>query len=141
MAEIHKSIYTILGVPFEDLEYLTQQNAIRTNSSGPALQAQSAKQALLSSLVNLVNQRSIEPKYDLIALFLLVSRNATMVNMFTLVSWRNQALARPISAGGTRIRLSPYPAFFEELCRYHAASAMTMKHVAKEDVVHAGKRR
>lgn len=29
-------IYTILGVPFEDLEYLTQQNAIRTNGSATA---------------------------------------------------------------------------------------------------------
>lgn len=38
-----KIIYTILGVPFEDLEYLTQQNAIRTNGSGTALQAQAAK--------------------------------------------------------------------------------------------------
>lgn len=39
-----KIIYTILGVPFEDLEYLTQQNAIRTNGSGTALQAQAANQ-------------------------------------------------------------------------------------------------
>lgn len=39
-----KIIYTILGVPFEDLEYLAQQNAIRTNGSGTALQAQVANQ-------------------------------------------------------------------------------------------------
>lgn len=37
-------IYTILGVPFEDLVYLTQQNAIRSNGSGTALQAQAANQ-------------------------------------------------------------------------------------------------
>ncbi|WQF85256.1 Putative cytochrome P450 superfamily [Colletotrichum destructivum] len=92
----YKSIDTILGVLFEDLEYLTQQNAIRTNSSGPALQAQSANQELLSFLANLVNQRSIEPKYDLVRKLI-------------------------------------------ELCRYPAASKMAMKHVAKEDIVLAGK--
>lgn len=31
------------------------------------------------------------------------------------------------------------PAFVEELCRYHTASAMAMKRVAKEDVEIGGK--
>ncbi len=35
-------IYTILGVPFEDLAFLTQQNAIRTNGSATAREAASA---------------------------------------------------------------------------------------------------
>lgn len=35
-------IYTILGVPFEDLEFLTRQNAIRTNGSATAREASSA---------------------------------------------------------------------------------------------------
>lgn len=37
-------IYTILGVPFEDLEYLTQQNAIRSNGSATAQEASAANQ-------------------------------------------------------------------------------------------------
>jgi fungal nitric oxide reductase len=37
-------IYTILGVPFEDLEYLTQQNAIRSNGSATAQEASLANQ-------------------------------------------------------------------------------------------------
>lgn len=32
-------IYTILGVPFEDLEYLTPYNAVRTNGSSTGLEA------------------------------------------------------------------------------------------------------
>lgn len=35
-------IYTILGVPFKDLEYLTNQNAIRTNGSSTAREASAA---------------------------------------------------------------------------------------------------
>lgn len=37
-------IYTILGVPFNDLEYLTNQNAIRTNGSSTAREASAANQ-------------------------------------------------------------------------------------------------
>lgn len=35
-------IYTILGVPFEDLEFLTTQNAVRCNGSSTAREASSA---------------------------------------------------------------------------------------------------
>jgi fungal nitric oxide reductase len=37
-------IYTILGVPFEDLEFLTHQNAIRSNGSGTVQEAAAANQ-------------------------------------------------------------------------------------------------
>ncbi|KAJ0315591.1 hypothetical protein COL5a_011903 [Colletotrichum fioriniae] len=146
-------IYTILGVPFEDLEYLTQQNAIRTNGSGTALQAQSANQELLNYLAKLVDQRNIEPKDDLIsklvveqlrpghieksdavqiAFLLLVAGNATMVNMIALgviELFRNPAQLAQLKADP-----SLAPAFVEELCRYHTGSAMAMKRVAKEDI-------
>ncbi|GKT63862.1 cytochrome P450 55A1 [Colletotrichum tofieldiae] len=154
-------IYTILGVPFEDLEYLTQQNAIRTNGSGTALQAQSANQyailhpiaktlrELLDYLAKLVDQRSIEPKDDLIsklvveqlrpghieksdavqiAFLILVAGNATMVNMIALLE---ELKASPSLA----------PSFVEELCRFHTGSALAMKRVAKEDIVLGGKAR
>lgn len=106
-----KVIYTILGVPFKDLEFLTQQNAIRTNGSATARQASSASQGLLDYLSDLVDKRIAEPTDDLIsrlvveqvkpghlekadavqiAFLLLVAGNATMVNMIALVSWLGQ---------------------------------------------------
>ncbi|GJC87448.1 cytochrome P450 55A3 [Colletotrichum liriopes] len=163
-------IYTILGVPFEDLEYLTQQNAIRTNGSGTALQAQSANQyailhpiaktlrELLDYLAKLVDQRSIEPKDDLIsklvveqlrpghieksdavqiAFLILVAGNATMVNMIALgviELFRNPSQLEELKANP-----SLAPSFVEELCRYHTGSALAMKRVAKEDIILGGK--
>ncbi|KAF5020287.1 hypothetical protein F66182_7663 [Fusarium sp. NRRL 66182] len=76
-------IYTILGVPFHDLEYLTQQNAIRTNGSSTAREASAANKSvhvhgqmtlletnidreLLDYLADLVDRRLEEPKDDLI---------------------------------------------------------------------------
>ena len=79
-------IYTILGVPFEDLEFLTAQNAIRTNGSATAREAASANQwvslvlsfvlvpqltelsrDLLDYLAKLVDLRLETPKDDLIS--------------------------------------------------------------------------
>jgi nitric oxide reductase len=37
-------IYTILGVPFDDLEYLTEQAAIRSHGSANAREASAANQ-------------------------------------------------------------------------------------------------
>lgn len=37
-----KVIYEILGVPAEDMEYLTETNAVRTNGSSTAAAAQNA---------------------------------------------------------------------------------------------------
>ncbi|KAH8768284.1 cytochrome P450 55A3 [Diaporthe sp. PMI_573] len=151
-------IYTILGVPFEDLEYLTHQNAIRSNGSGTALQAQAASQELLDYLAKLVDKRLVEPKDDLIsrlaveqlkpghiqrsdavqiAFLLLVAGNATMVNMIALGVIE---LARnPKQLDDLKADPSLAAAFVEELCRYHTGSSMAMKRVAKEDVEIGGK--
>ena len=74
-----------MGVPFEDLDYLTTQNAIRTNGSSTALEASTANQyvqtrlsyqdayvhqlnrELLNYLDNLVDKRLTDPKDDLIS--------------------------------------------------------------------------
>ncbi|KAF6825944.1 cytochrome p450 55a3 [Colletotrichum plurivorum] len=151
-------IYTILGVPFEDLEYLTQQNAIRTNGSGTALQAQAANQELLDYIAKLVDKRSEEPKDDLIsklvveqlkpghieksdamqiAFLLLVAGNATMVNMIALGVI--ELMRNPAQLAELKTDPSLAPVFVEELCRFHTGSAMAMKRVAKEDVVIGGK--
>ncbi|KAF9871353.1 cytochrome p450 55a3 [Colletotrichum karsti] len=150
-------IYTILGVPFEDLEYLTQQNAIRTNGSGTALQAQAANQELLDYLANLVEKRSESPKDDLIsklvveqlkpghieksdavqiAFLLLVAGNATMVNMIALGVI--ELIRNPSQLAELKADPSLAKAFVEELCRYHTGSSMAMKRVAKEDIVLGG---
>ncbi|KAL0936800.1 cytochrome p450 55a3 [Colletotrichum truncatum] len=151
-------IYTILGVPFEDLEYLTQQNAIRTNGSGTALQAQAANQELLDYLANLVDKRSEEPKDDLISklvveqlkpghiemsdavqisFLLLVAGNATMVNMIALGVI--ELIRNPSQLEELKADPSLAKAFVEELCRYHTGSSLAMKRVAKEDIVLGGK--
>ncbi|KAM0328964.1 hypothetical protein ACHAPQ_006964 [Fusarium lateritium] len=147
-------IYTILGVPFHDLQYLTQQNAIRTNGSSTAREASSANQELLDYLAKLVEQRLDEPKDDLIsklcteqvkpgtigkadavqiAFLLLVAGNATMVNMIALGV---VTLAQhPDQLEQLKADPSLAAKFVEELCRYHTASALAIKRTAKEDVM------
>ncbi|KAK4176864.1 putative cytochrome P450 B-class [Triangularia setosa] len=152
-------IYTILGVPFEDLEFLTQQNAIRTNGSSTAREASGAAQELLKYLTELVEKRFQDPKDDLVsrlvteqvktgnlskedavqmAFLLLVAGNATMVNMIALgvvTLFQNPNQFAELKADPTKWA-GP---FVEELCRYHTASAMAMKRTAKEDVEIGGK--
>ncbi|KAK4652840.1 hypothetical protein QC762_512910 [Podospora pseudocomata] len=152
-------IYTILGVPFEDLEFLTQQNAIRTNGSSTAREASGAAQELLKYLTQLVEKRLESPKDDLVsrlvteqvktgnlskedavqmAFLLLVAGNATMVNMIALgvvTLFQNPDQLAELKADPEKWA-GP---FVEELCRYHTASAMAMKRTAKEDVEIGGK--
>ncbi|GAB1317816.1 hypothetical protein MFIFM68171_08026 [Madurella fahalii] len=152
-------IYTILGVPFEDLEFLTRQNSIRTNGSSTAREASAAAQELLRYLSELVEKRMEQPKDDLVsqmctqyiktgnlskedavqmAFLLLVAGNATMVNMIALgvvtLAQHPDQLAE-LKADPARWAAP----FVEELCRYHTASAMAIKRTAKEDVEIGGK--
>ncbi|AEO68221.1 4b72ec53-8c48-4fb7-868a-96bdfe2182ab [Thermothielavioides terrestris] len=152
-------IYTILGVPFEDLEFLTRQNAIRTNGSSTAREASAAADELLRYLTRLAEQRAKEPKDDLVsqlmieqvkkgnleqadavqmAFLLLVAGNATMVNMIALGA---VTLAQhPEQMAELKADPAKWaPAFVEELCRYHTASAMAIKRTAKEDLEIGGK--
>ncbi|XWW96314.1 hypothetical protein V2A60_004287 [Cordyceps javanica] len=151
-------IYTMLGVPFSDLEFLTKQNSIRTNGSSTARQASEASRDLLDYLGRLVDERVTEPRDDIIshlavnyykpgviskadvvqnAFLLLVAGNATMVNMITLgviTLFQNPSqLAELVSNPALA------PAFVEELCRYHTASAMAIKRTAISDIELGGK--
>ncbi|KAH8925280.1 cytochrome P450, partial [Atractiella rhizophila] len=147
-------IYGILGVPFKDLEYLTQQNAIRSNGSGTAAEAQAANQELLDYLANLVEVKKAEPGHDLIseliekqlnhghleksdvvqlAFLMLVAGNATMVNMIALGIVT--LLQHPDQLAALKKDPSLAKDFVEELCRYHTGSALATKRVAKEDIV------
>lgn len=146
-------IYGILGVPFDDLEFLTTQAAIRGNGSATATEASQANQTLLDYIGDLVDKRSVEARDDLIsklvteqvkpghiersdaiaiAFLMLVAGNATMVNMInlgvvTLLQHPTQLEALKSDPGLTK-------AFVSELCRYHVGSAMATRRVAKVDV-------
>nr|OQO23714.1 Cytochrome P450 55A3 [Rachicladosporium sp. CCFEE 5018] len=152
------TIYRILGVPLEDLEFLTQQNAIRSNGSATATEASSANSTLLKYLGELVRERLLVPGDDLITVLaqeqiktgnlseedavqvvflLLVAGNATMVNMISL--GLVTALQNPEQLQALVKDLKLMPKFVEELCRYHQGSAMATRRVAKIDVVYGGK--
>lgn len=149
-------IYTILGVPLKDLEFLTLQNAIRTNGSSTAREASAASAGLLEYLGKLVDARMDEPKDDLVstlckavaagkldrtsavqvAFLLLVAGNATMVNMIAL----GVATLAKYPSQLELLKADPSLAanMVQELCRYHTASAMALKRVALEDIVLGG---
>jgi nitric oxide reductase len=150
-------IYGILGVPFKDLEYLTQCNAIRTNGSATATEASNANKELLDYLAHLVDKRSEEAEEDLIsklvseqvkpghlskedavqiAFLLLVAGNATMVTMINLGVVT--LLQHPNQLADLKANPSLAKFFVEELCRYHQGSAMATRRVANEDVVYGG---
>ncbi|KAL2847416.1 cytochrome P450 55A2 [Aspergillus pseudodeflectus] len=146
-------IYHILGIPIEDIKYLTEMNAIRTNGSSTASAAQNANQDLLEYLAKLVDRRATDPKNDLIsaliveqlnhghlekqdviqlAFLLLVAGNATMVNMINLGVVT--LLENPSQLEDLKKDPSLASAFVEELCRFHTASALATRRVAKVDI-------
>ncbi|KAH7383908.1 cytochrome P450 55A3 [Pyrenochaeta sp. MPI-SDFR-AT-0127] len=150
-------IYGILGVPFEDLEFLTNQAAIRSNGSATATEASRANQTLLDYIGDLVEKRSNEPKDDLIsklvteqvkpghiqrsdavaiAFLMLVAGNATMVNMILLGV--TTLLQHPVQLQKLKADPSLASPFVSELCRYHTGSAMATRRVAKVDIELAG---
>ncbi|KAH7399892.1 cytochrome P450 55A2 [Cadophora sp. MPI-SDFR-AT-0126] len=153
------TIYSILGVPLTDLPQLTKFAAIRSNGSGTATEASNANAALLSYMDSLVTARLAEPKSDLISLLvkeqlipghltqadvvqiaflLLVAGNATMVSMIALGVVT--LLEHPDQLESLRRDPEKWAVpFVEELCRFHTASALATKRVAKEDVVYGGK--
>ncbi|KAH0599481.1 hypothetical protein MHUMG1_02269 [Metarhizium humberi] len=154
-------IYTILGVPFSDLEYLTQQVATRSNGSGTAREASTASQELLNYIGTLVDKRLAEPKNDLIselvvnqvskgiieksdavqiAFLLLVAGNATLVNMINLPQGIVTLFQHPDQLDQLKSDPSRAGDFVKELCRYHTASALAMKRTAKVDVEIGGQR-
>ncbi|PON25739.1 cytochrome P450 55A1 [Trichoderma gamsii] len=116
------------------------------------------KEGLLGYLTRLVDQRIQEPKDDLIsklvveqvnlgiiekadavqiAFLLLVAGNATMVNMIALGVVT--LFQHPEQLAQLKADPSLAPAFVEELCRYHTASALAIKRTAKVDIEIGGK--
>ncbi|OJD17882.1 hypothetical protein AJ78_02054 [Emergomyces pasteurianus Ep9510] len=150
-------IYGILGVPKEDLVYLTQCNAIRSNGSSTAAAASNANKELLDYIGNLADQRLEKPGGDMIsklvveqlkpghidrldviqiAFLMLVAGNATLVNMISLGVVT--LLQHPEQLADLIANPHLAPQFVEELCRFHTASAMATRRVAKEDIILGG---
>ncbi|EEH22787.2 hypothetical protein PABG_04998 [Paracoccidioides brasiliensis Pb03] len=150
-------IYGILGVPEHDLAYLTNCNAIRSNGSSTAAAAANANKELLDYIGNLVNKRLEKPENDMIsklvveqlkpghidrldavqiAFLMLVAGNATLVNMICLGVVT--LLQNPSQLADLKANPSLAPQFVEELCRFHTASAMATRRVAKEDITLGG---
>ncbi|EEP81477.1 cytochrome P450 55A2 [Uncinocarpus reesii 1704] len=146
-------IYDILGIPFEDSDSLTQWNAIRTNGSSTAAAAATANTELLGYLDKLVDKKIANPQNDLIStlvteqlqpgnidkldvvqisFLLLVAGNATMVNMINLGVVT--LLEHPDQLEDLKRDPSLAKPFVEELCRYHTASALATRRVAKVDI-------
>lgn len=114
---------------------------------------------LLDYMKGLVEKKMQDPKDDLIsklvteqvkpghldqagaaqiAFLLLVAGNATMVNMIALgivTLFQHPDILEELKSDPSRWS----GAFVEELCRYHTASAMAMRRVAKEDTEIGGK--
>ncbi|QSS55252.1 cytochrome P450 [Histoplasma capsulatum var. duboisii H88] len=150
-------IYGILGVPKEDLAYLTECNAVRSNGSSTAAAASNANKELLDYIGNLADKRLEKPGNDMIsklvveqlkpghidrldviqiAFLMLVAGNATLVNMISLGIVT--LLQHPKQLADLKANPSLAPKFVEELCRYHTASAMATRRVAKEDIMLGG---
>ncbi|GES63841.1 cytochrome P450 55A3 [Aspergillus terreus] len=146
-------IYHIIGVPTEDMDYLTQKNAVRSSGSSTAAAAQNANEELLAYLGSLVDKRIANPKKDLIstliteqlkpghldrldvvqlAFLLLVAGNATMVNMINLGVVT--LLEHPSQLEELKRDASLARKFVEELCRFHVASSFATRRVAKVDI-------
>ncbi|KAL5360530.1 cytochrome P450 55A2 [Aspergillus floccosus] len=146
-------IYHILGVPTEDMDYLTQKNAVRSSGSSTAAAAQDANEELLAYLGSLVDKLIVNPQKDVIstliaeqlnpghldrldvvqlAFLLLVAGNATMVNMINLGVVT--LLEHPAQLEELRSDPSLARNFVEELCRFHVASSFATRRVAKVDI-------
>ncbi|KAJ5773741.1 cytochrome P450 55A2 [Penicillium paradoxum] len=146
-------IYNILGIPTEDMDYLAEKNAVRSNGSSTAAAAQNANEELIGYLEKIVEKRIADPKKDLIstliteqlnhghlekldvvqlAFLLLVAGNATMVNMINLGVVT--LLEHPAQLEDLKNNPSLAKGFVEELCRFHTASALATRRVAMVDI-------
>ncbi|KAL1960857.1 hypothetical protein VTO42DRAFT_5840 [Malbranchea cinnamomea] len=150
-------IYGILGIPEKDLQYLTECAAVRSSGSSTAAAASNANQEILDYIGRLFDQRVKAPGDDLISkliveqynqghldkldviqisFLMLVAGNATLVNMINLGVVT--LLDHPDQLAELKANPSLAPAFVEELCRYHTASALATRRVAKVDITLGG---
>jgi nitric oxide reductase len=151
-------IYRLLGIPDKDMGFLSSCNAVRTSGSATSKEAANASKELTDYVSQLVSSKENEPTEDLISkliveqlrpghlmhqdvvqisFLLLVAGNATMVNMITLGVVT--MLQHPAQLDELKNDRSLTNNMVEELLRYHTASALATRRVAKEDIRLGGK--
>jgi nitric oxide reductase len=148
-----KVIYELLGIPFSDYKFLSNNVAVRASASGTAREAAAAQQQLTEYMENLVAQKEKNPSNDLIseviqkhmkkgeitrdqlvahAFLLLVAGNATVASMINFGVLT--LLQHPDQLEAVKMDPSLWPSAVSEICRYHTASSYALRRVALRDV-------
>jgi len=146
-------IYKMLGIPYEDHEFLDKCNSIRTNGSATSAESSAASQDLMNYLSQLVDKKDKEPRDDIISrlmvekvrkgelshdelvamsFLLLVAGNATTANMITLGVLT--LLQHPDQLNELRGNPSLIKDAVEEIFRYLTGSQFATRRIAIEDV-------
>jgi nitric oxide reductase len=148
-----KVIYELLGIPFSDYKFLSNNVAVRASASGSARDAAAAQKQLTDYMENLVAQKEKSPGNDLIseviqkhlkkgeitkdqlvahAFLLLVAGNATVASMINFGVLT--LLQHPDQLEALKKDSSLWPSAIREICRYHTASSYALRRVALRDV-------
>ncbi|CAF3699078.1 unnamed protein product [Rotaria socialis] len=146
-------IYQMLGVPYEDHEFLDTCNAIRTNGSATSAESSQASKDLMDYLGRLVDKKMKNPTDDIISrlaieqvktgklthdelvamsFLLLVAGNATTAN--TIVLGTLTLLQHPDQLAELRKDPSLIKSAVEEILRYLTGSQFATRRLALEDV-------
>lgn len=146
-------IYQMLGVPYEDHEFLDKCNAIRTNGSATSAESAQASKDLMDYLARLVDKKMQNPQKDIISrlateqiktgklthdelvsmsFLLLVAGNATTANMIALGTLT--LLQHPDQLAELRQNPSLIKNAVEEILRYLTGSQFATRRLALEDV-------
>ncbi|CAF4221831.1 unnamed protein product, partial [Rotaria sp. Silwood2] len=150
-------IYQILGVPYEDHEFLDKCNAIRTNGSATSAESAQASKDLMDYLARLVDKKTQNPTKDIISrlaieqvqagklthdelvamsFLLLVAGNATTANTIALGTLT--LLQHPDQLAELRQDPSLIKNAVEEILRYLTGSQFATRRLALEDVEISG---
>lgn len=148
-----KVIYELLGIPFKDYHFLSNNVAVRASGSSTARDAAAAQQELTQYMENLVMEKEKNPGKDLIseviktqlkegkitreqlvahAFLHLVAGNATVASMINLGVIT--LLQHPDQLQAAKSDPSLWPSAVAEICRLHTASAYALRRVALQDV-------
>ena len=146
-------IYQMLGVPYEDHEFLDTCNAIRTNGSATSAESAQASKDLMDYLGRLVDKKTKNPTNDIISrlaieqvqkgklthdelvamsFLLLVAGNATTANTIALGTLL--LLQHPEQLAELRKDPSLIKNAVEEILRYLTGSQFATRRLALEDV-------
>ncbi|KAJ9618995.1 hypothetical protein H2203_008811 [Taxawa tesnikishii (nom. ined.)] len=140
-------IYKMLGVPEKDVGELSTDSDVRTGTSRDA--AESANKHLQEYMSKLVDQRIEKPEDDLISK-LVVEQDDITTLAFLVLTAGNAALINSIGLGVLTLLQHPdqleelkrdpnlAPAVVNEVLRFHTASALNSRRVAKEDMTIGG---